>query len=71
MAEKEQLSFEEALKRLNEIVEELEDETVPLEDSIALYEEGIELSKFCADTLEKAELRIERVNEEHDNNKEE
>ena len=65
MSEKERASFEEALKRLEEIVEKLEDESISLEESIALYEEGIELSKHCTNTLEEAELRIKNVAEQH------
>ncbi|HYW35222.1 MAG TPA: exodeoxyribonuclease VII small subunit, partial [Balneolaceae bacterium] len=60
----EKLSFEDALARLEEIVEALDDESLSLEKSIALYEEGITLSRQCSNTLEEAELRIERVNEE-------
>lgn len=71
--EKERPSFEEALSRLEEIVNELEDESISLEKSIQLYEEGIELSKLCTQTLEEAELRIEKVaaeqNAEEKNNK--
>ncbi|MBO6584740.1 MAG: exodeoxyribonuclease VII small subunit [Gracilimonas sp.] len=63
MAEKERLSFEEALKKLESIVEQLEDEEITLEDSVKLYEEGVQLSKFCTEILEQAELRIEQVNE--------
>lgn len=63
MAEKERLSFEEALKKLESIVEQLEDEDITLEDSVKLYEEGVKMSKFCTEILEKAELRIEQVNE--------
>ena len=61
MSDKERPSFEEALTRLEEIVSELEDESISLEKSIKLYEEGIELSKICSQTLEEAELRIEKV----------
>jgi len=64
MAEKERLSFEEALKKLESIVEQLEDEEITLEDSVKLYEEGVRMSKFCTEILEKAELRIEQVNDE-------
>jgi exodeoxyribonuclease VII small subunit len=63
MAEKERLSFEEALIKLESIVEQLEDEDITLEDSVKLYEEGVKMSKFCTEILEKAELRIEQVNE--------
>ncbi|MFD2531100.1 exodeoxyribonuclease VII small subunit [Gracilimonas halophila] len=63
MAEKERLSFEEALIKLESIVEQLEDEDITLEDSVKLYEEGVKMSKFCTEILEKAELRIEQVKE--------
>ncbi|MGD8428638.1 MAG: exodeoxyribonuclease VII small subunit [Balneolaceae bacterium] len=61
MSEKERQSFEDALSRLEAIVNELEDETISLEKSIELYQEGIELSKLCTDKLEEAELRIKKV----------
>lgn len=70
MKDKERLSFEEALSRLEEIVEKLEDDSISLDDSIELYEEGIELSKRCTETLEEAELRIEKVNKKHNTNEE-
>lgn len=63
MANKERLSFEEALKKLESIVQQLENEDITLEDSVQLYEEGIKMSKFCTTILEQAELRIEQVNE--------
>lgn len=63
MAEKERLSFEEALKKLESIVEQLEDEEITLEDSVKLYEEGVKMARFCTSILEDAELRIEQVNE--------
>ena len=65
MTEKERPRFEDALSRLEEIVSELEDESIPLEESLKLYEEGIELSKICTETLEEAELRIKKVHEQH------
>lgn len=68
MAKKERLSFEKALSRLETIVEKLDDESLSLEESIELYEEGIMLSKQCSKTLEEAELRIEKVNETHSQN---
>lgn len=58
----EQLSFEEALKRLSTIVEKLEKEEVGLDESIKLYEEGVKLSRLCSSKLENAELKIEQVN---------
>lgn len=65
MADKERLSFEKALARLETIIEQLDDDSLSLEDSLELYEEGIKLSKECTETLEEAQLRIEKVNEEH------
>lgn len=65
MDDKERLSFEKALSRLETIVERLDDDDLSLEESIELYEEGLRLSKQCTQTLDEAELRIEKVNEEH------
>lgn len=57
-------SFEESLKRLEEISELLESDEITLEDSIELYEEGIKLSKKCYSILDKAELKVEQLNKE-------
>lgn len=51
-------SFELKLHRLEEIAENLEREDIGIEYAIALYEEGIKLSKECIDTLKNAELKI-------------
>lgn len=51
-------TFEEASARLAEIVSALEDGTAPLDRSLALYEEGIALVRFCNETLDSAEKRI-------------
>ena len=63
MAKKERLGFEEALKRLEAVVEQLNNEEISLEDSVALYEEGIKLSKICTETLENAALKIEQIDQ--------
>ncbi|MCH8496297.1 MAG: exodeoxyribonuclease VII small subunit [Balneolales bacterium] len=60
----ERISFEEALKKLEAIVTKLEAGEVSLEDSVTLYEEGMKLSKHCSEILEKAELRIDKVNQD-------
>ncbi len=52
------LSFEEALEELESISEKIENENTSLEESIKLYERGIELSKICADTLKTAKQKI-------------
>ena len=59
--------FETSLKRLQEISEMLESDTVPLEKSIKLYEEGIKLSKECYEILENAELKVKSLNDELEN----
>lgn len=59
----EQISFEEALKKLQDVITRLEDDSIALEESVKLYEEGVKLSAFCTDILSKAELKIEQVNE--------
>lgn len=53
------LKFEQALKRLEEIVEELEKGDLSLDDSLKRYEEGIKLSRFCAKKLEETERKVE------------
>lgn len=58
-----ELSFEEALKRLEEIVAKLDDPAVTIEDSVRYYEEGLKLSKQCSATLESATLRIEEIHQ--------
>ncbi len=57
------LSFEEAMERLQAIVEDLEGGTLSLEESIARYEEGVKLSRRLTQTLDEAEKRIERLAE--------
>ena len=56
-------SFEQAMERLQTIVEELEGGALSLEESIARYEEGVRLSKRLTTTLDEAEQRIERLAE--------
>jgi exodeoxyribonuclease VII small subunit len=54
-------NFEDALERLETIVEELEGGSLTLEESIARYEEGVRLSRRLTQTLDEAEKRIERL----------
>lgn len=56
-----ELTFEEALKRLEEIVETLEEGNTPLEESITLYEEGMTLGKSCMARLNEAKLRLKKI----------
>lgn len=55
---KQKNTFEENLSRLEEIGKELDEGDLGLEKSIALFEEGIQLSKSCITALQKAELKI-------------
>jgi exodeoxyribonuclease VII small subunit len=57
----EQLSFEAALKELEDIVARLEQGEVDLEDSIALYERGQALKAHCEKKLKAAESRLEKI----------
>ena len=61
MNKKKENNFESALKRLEEISDLLEDEDTPLEDSIQLFEEGIELKEFCEEKLKSAKLKIDKI----------
>jgi exodeoxyribonuclease VII small subunit len=55
--------FEAALTELEGIVKKLEESDQSLESSLALYERGVQLSRFCHARLEDAERRIEVLNE--------
>ena len=57
MAE-EKIEFEKSLKRLDEIVSRVENETLPLEESLKLYEEGKKLIASLEKTLKEAERKI-------------
>jgi len=54
-------TLESDLSRLEKIVEALEAGSVPLDDAVSLYEEGIALSLACADRLRATELRIKKL----------
>ena len=56
--EQSQTTFEEAFKRLEELVQTLEEGKLSLEDTSRLYEEGMELAKLCNRMLSATELRI-------------
>ncbi|HUI31093.1 MAG TPA: exodeoxyribonuclease VII small subunit [Candidatus Acidoferrales bacterium] len=58
---KDDLSFEQALKRLEEIVETLEAGNSPLEESVKLYEEGMALAKSCMTRLNEAKLKLKKI----------
>lgn len=63
---KNNMSFEKAIVALEEIVSKLEAGTLSLEDSLKAYEEGIALSRFCAEMLENAKQRVSILSEGED-----
>ncbi len=60
------MKFEKALKRLEAIVDQLEDGQLDLEKSLQLFEEGIGLARLCAGKLQEAEQKIELLSQEHE-----
>lgn len=54
-------TFEDAVRRLTEIIEKLERGDLPLEESIALFEEGVKLSAASQARLDAAEKRVEEL----------
>ncbi len=53
--------FEKAFQQLEKIVQRLESEELPLDESLQLFEEGIGLSRFCHQRLEEVEKKIELI----------
>ena len=63
---KQKLTFEEALKQLETIADQIEQGKIGLEESISKYEEGMALVKQCREILAKAEHRIQKLQERAD-----
>lgn len=61
---KSKASFESAMEKLEEIVMKLESGEESLEDSVALYQEGMDVSEFCKQMLEAAEQKTTIINTE-------
>ncbi len=61
-------SFEQALRRLEEIVRKLEQGEITLDESISMYEEGIALSKSCMEKLTQAELKLKKLGKDMEGN---
>lgn len=61
MSETEKLSFEEAMRELEQTVSKLETGEATLEESISLYERGAELRAHCEKRLREAEERVEKI----------
>jgi exodeoxyribonuclease VII small subunit len=58
MAGKKKMTFESALARLDEIVRAMENGQAMLDESLSLYEEGIQLIQFCSKALDDAEQKV-------------
>ncbi|GEM_PF-6589767 len=65
--EKLDLTFEEALKKLEEVVQHLEEGNLSLEDSLRYFQEGIRLSRTCREILVEAEYKVEYLLKEVEN----
>ncbi|MFS0776040.1 exodeoxyribonuclease VII small subunit [Neobacillus sp. 3P2-tot-E-2] len=61
MTNEQMISFEEAMNKLEQIVDKLEEGDVPLEAAIAFYKEGMELSKLCHDKLKNVEEQLTQI----------
>jgi exodeoxyribonuclease VII small subunit len=60
----EELTYEQALGELEAVVASLENDERPLEQALKLYERGQALARYCADLLDKAELKIRQISGE-------
>lgn len=61
MDKEQNITFEEAMEKLEKIVEKLEEGDVPLEEAISIYKEGMELSKICHDKLRNVEKQLTEI----------
>ena len=64
MNKKVDINFEEALQKLETIVEDLESGELSLENSLKSFERGIKLARQCQEKLSKAELQVQKLIEE-------
>ncbi|MCD6202744.1 MAG: exodeoxyribonuclease VII small subunit [Methanophagales archaeon] len=60
-AEEENMTFEEAMKQLEQIVEKLGEGNLTLEESLEIFEQGMQLCKFCNKKLDEAEYKVEKL----------
>jgi exodeoxyribonuclease VII small subunit len=63
------MAFEKKLKRLEEIVEKMEEGEISLDDSLKLFEEGVKLSRDCSKELTEAEKKVKVLLNVDENNK--
>ena len=64
MNNKDKISFEDAIRDLEEIVDNLNNDELELEKAISAYEKGMQLKKICEQRLKEAKLRIENIKDE-------
>lgn len=60
----ENLQFEEAIEKLESIIERMESEQIPLEELLKDYEEGTKLLKLCRDRIDGARQKVDKINKE-------
>ncbi len=68
-SEIENLSFEDAIEQLTDIVDRIEGGRTPLQTSLEQYEQGMDLIKHCRGILQAAEKKIEKISEKNKNDK--
>jgi exodeoxyribonuclease VII small subunit len=66
-----EIKFEQAMAQLSEIVKTLENGEAPLDEAIALFEDGMKLSKHCTELLERAEQKVHFLQEQAENTSDE
>ncbi len=66
----EKLNFEQALSKLEEVVNKLENDELSLDDSLKTFEDGINLYRLCSKELSQAEKKINMIIQENDELKE-
>lgn len=57
--------FETAMKELEQIVESMENDQLPLDESLKQFERGVELSRICQNSLKQAEQKVEQLVKKH------
>lgn len=55
------ISFEDALKELESIVQKLESGQVKLEEAVSAYEKGVQMQKICEEKLKEAQMKVEKL----------
>lgn len=65
-AEKKELTLEESFQRLDELIAKLEDREIPLEESFAVYKEGMDLLKSSREKIDTVEKKMLQISEDGD-----